>query len=79
MTCVIWNLTSICLERLLGSVQDRCMVCANAPQAKKPLWTHPMVLIGQEAQVEARFGLFGDRANLNPRSDARFAWNVQYA
>jgi len=67
MTCVIWNLTSVCLERLLVLVQDRRMVCANAPQAKKPLWMHPMVLIGQEAQVEARYGLFGDRANLDPR------------
>jgi hypothetical protein len=26
---------------------------------------HPMVLLGDEAQVEARFGLFGDSANLD--------------
>jgi hypothetical protein len=28
---------------------------------------HPMVLLGDEAQVDARFGLFGDRANLDAR------------
>ena len=27
-----------------------------------------MVLLGDEAQLEARFGLFGDRANLDARS-----------
>ena len=27
-----------------------------------------MVLLGDEAQVEARFGLFGDSANLDARS-----------
>jgi hypothetical protein len=26
-----------------------------------------MVLLGDEAQVDARFGLFGDRANLDAR------------
>jgi hypothetical protein len=28
---------------------------------------HPMVLLGDEAQVDARFGLFGDSANLDAR------------
>jgi hypothetical protein len=28
---------------------------------------HPMVLLGDEAQVETRFGPFGDSANLNER------------
>jgi hypothetical protein len=28
---------------------------------------HPMVLLGYEAQVDARFGLFGDSANLDIR------------
>jgi hypothetical protein len=28
---------------------------------------HPMVLLGDEAQVEAHFGLFGDSANLDAR------------
>ena len=29
--------------------------------------THPMVLLGDEAQVEASFGSFGDSANLDAR------------
>ena len=39
----------------------------NAPYAKKPLWTQPMVLPGKGAQVDVWFGLFGDRANFDPR------------
>ena len=39
----------------------------NAPLAKKPFWMHPMVLQGKGAQVAARFGLFGDSANLDAR------------
>ena len=38
------------------SVQDRCMVCAILPLAQKSFWTHPMVSLGDEAQVEAHFG-----------------------
>jgi hypothetical protein len=37
------------------------------PYAQKLFWTHPMVLLGDEIQVEARFGLFGDGANLDAR------------
>jgi len=37
---------------------------SNAPLAKKPFWTHPMVLLGEGVQVEAWFGPFGDSANL---------------
>jgi hypothetical protein len=35
--------------------------------AQKSFWTHPMVLIGDEAQVDACFVLFGDCANLDAR------------
>ena len=35
-----------------------------------------MVLLGDEAQLEARFGLFGDSANLGARSVHDFALNV---
>ena len=38
-----------------------------------------MVLLGKGDQVEAQFDMFGDRANLDPRYDARFAWNLPYA
>jgi hypothetical protein len=33
--------------------------------AQESFWTHPMALVGEEAQVEARLCLFGDSANLN--------------
>ena len=36
-----------------------------------------MVLIGEEAQVEAPFGLFGDSANLC-KIGAWFAWSVPH-
>ena len=32
-------------------------------QSKKPFWTHYLVLLGEEAQVEAWFGQFGDSAD----------------
>jgi hypothetical protein len=28
-------------------------------------WMHPMVLLGDEGQMETRFGPFGDSANLD--------------
>jgi hypothetical protein len=36
---------------------------------------HPMVLQGDKAQAEARFGPFGDSANLD--ASAQFALNEQ--
>jgi hypothetical protein len=39
----------------------------NVPWAQKLFWTNPMVLLGDEAQLEARFGPFGDSANLDAR------------
>jgi hypothetical protein len=39
----------------------------NVPQALKLFWTHPMELLGDEAQVEACFGPFGDSANVDTR------------
>ena len=42
-------------------------LCVNAPWSKKPFLTHLFVLLDEEAQVEARFGLFGDSANLDAR------------
>ena len=55
------------LETVLVSVQERGVVCAKHTMAQKSFWTHPMVFLGYEAQVEARFGPFGDSANLDAR------------
>jgi len=39
----------------------------DVPGAHKSFWTHSMVTLGDEAQVEARFDPFGDSANLDAR------------
>ena len=63
---VMSNIVLICLETVLVSLQDRCKVCAKDTMAQKIILdAHQMVLLGDEAQVEARFGPFGDSANLN--------------
>jgi hypothetical protein len=43
-------------------VQDRCTVCAIRTIGSVIIFDTP-VLRGDEAQVEARFGPFGDSAN----------------
>ena len=64
---VMWNLTSFRLKTVLVSMQDRCMVCARCTIGSKIVLTHPMVPLGDEAQVEAHFGTFGDWSNLDTR------------
>jgi hypothetical protein len=65
------------------SVQDRCTICAkhtigleivldarfasNVLQAQKSFWMHPMELQGDKAQVESRFGPFGDSVSVSAR------------
>jgi hypothetical protein len=39
----------------------------NVPKAQKSFWVHPMELLGDVGQVEARFGLLGERVNLGAR------------
>ena len=36
----------------------------NVPLPQKFFWTHLLVLLGDEAQVVARFGAFGDSVTL---------------
>jgi hypothetical protein len=61
-TLVISNLVSVHLELVLVLVQDRCTVCAIRTIGSVIIFDTP-VLRGDEAQVEARFGPFGDSAN----------------
>jgi hypothetical protein len=60
----MWNLILVCLEIMLVSVQDRCMVCTKRTIGMKSFWTHLVRLLGDEAQVDARFGPFVDSATL---------------
>ena len=65
---VMSNIVSICLDTVLVSVHDRCMVCAKHTIGPETVLDAPMVLLGDEAQVKARFSQFGDSANLDTRS-----------
>jgi hypothetical protein len=65
VTWVMWNLILGCLETMFVSVQDRSMVCAKRTIGSA--WMHSMVLLGDKAHLEARFGSFGDSANLDAR------------
>jgi hypothetical protein len=46
------------------SVSVSCTVAPILPSPQNLFWTHPMVLLGDDAQLEAHIGLFGDNANL---------------
>ena len=63
----MWNLVLVHLEIVLVSVQDRCTVCTIWYHRLRSCLTPPMVLLGDEAQVEARLNPFGDSANLDAR------------
>ena len=63
----MWNLVSVRLEMVLVSVQDRCMVCAKCTIGSEPILDAPMVILGDEAQVQAHFGLFRDSTSLDAR------------
>ena len=67
MTWVLWNLVSDRLEIVLVSVEDRCTVCTKRCIGSDIIFNAPMLLLGDEAQVEATFSPFGDSANLDTR------------
>jgi hypothetical protein len=58
-------LDSLHLEIVVILTQVGARFAMNVPQAQKSFWMHLMVLLGDEAQVEARFSLFGDSGNLD--------------
>ena len=49
----MWNIVSVCLEEVLVSEQDWSTVCAKRTIGSEMFWMHPMVLLGDEAKVEA--------------------------
>jgi hypothetical protein len=63
----MWNHDQVRLETGLC----RCKIIARSapkiPWALKSFWMHPMVLLGDNAQVEARCGPIGDSAKLYAR------------
>ena len=64
---VLWNLVSNRLEIVLVSMEERCTVCAKHTIGSDIVFNVPMVLLGEEAQLEAPFSPFGDSANLDAR------------
>ena len=67
MKWVLGNPVSDHLDIVLLSVQDRCTVCAKCTIGLDIIFNAPMVLLGDEAQLEARFSPFGDSANPDAR------------
>jgi hypothetical protein len=61
------NLILVRLDIVLVLVQDRCMAYAKCTIGSELFWTPTLVLLVDEAQVEARFGPFGDSAKLDAR------------
>ena len=51
----------------------------TVPRARKSFWAHPMVLLANVGQEEARFDPFGDSVNLGARKVLGFAPNVPRA
>ena len=64
---VLWNPVSDRLDIVLLSVQDRCTVCAKRNIGSDIIFNAPMILLGDEAQVEAHFSPCRDCANLDAR------------
>ena len=50
----MWNFISVHLETTFVSEQDRCTVCDKRTKGLDIVFNPPMVLLGDEAQVEAR-------------------------
>ena len=64
---VISSLVLVRLETVLVSVQDRCTVCAKRTIGSEIVLDGPDGTRRCMSHVEARFGLFGDSANLDAR------------
>ena len=56
MTWVFWNLVLVHLKIVLVLVQDRCTVLAKRTIGLDIVFNAPMVLLGDEAQMEDHFG-----------------------
>jgi hypothetical protein len=57
----------VCLETVLILTQHWCTVCTEHTIGIEIILAALMGLLGDEAQVQARFGLFGDSATLGPK------------
>ena len=75
LECTRWNSLMTChMESRFGAFGDIVSFGAREVHSLhlmqhglRNILTHLLVLLGEGAQVDARFGLFGDSANLNAR------------
>ena len=67
MTWVMWNLVLVYWETMLVSGKIGARFTPNVPSAQHSFWTYPMVLLGDEAKMEAHFGPFGDSVSVGAR------------
>jgi hypothetical protein len=58
-------LVLVCLQIVLISMRDWCTVYVERTIGSEIILDASMVLLGDDAQVDARFGLFRHSANLN--------------
>jgi hypothetical protein len=63
----MWNLVPVRLSTMLVLVQDMRTICSKHTIAQKSFWTHPMVRLGDEDQVEDCLGPFRDSVSLDTR------------
>jgi hypothetical protein len=63
----MWILISVHLEIVLVSCKIGARFVPNILETQKSFWTHPMELLDDEAQVQARFSPFGESAHLDAR------------
>jgi hypothetical protein len=67
VTRLKWKLVLVRLGIVQILMQDRCTVCTEHNIGSEIVLDAPDVLLGDESQVEAHFGLFGDSTNLDAR------------
>jgi hypothetical protein len=67
VTRLKWKLVSVRLETVLISVQDRCILCAKCTIGSEVIFDTLDDILRDEAQMEARFGPFGDSVNVSAR------------
>ena len=58
------KLVSVRFEIVLVLRKIGARFAPNVPWARKSLWVHPIILLGNIGQEEACFGPFGDSVNL---------------
>ena len=63
----MWNLLLVCLEIVLVSVQDRCMICTKRTIRSEILLHAPDVTPRDVGLVECHLFLFGDSVSVGAR------------